>query len=289
MGNRNVFGNELPTIREIAAGRTAQEFTGRTIDALFDRFMIPNRICTADDVIALASGNELDAYENEFDRVLSDSDICDVIDRRMGERLRFLYANVSRAVSGSRVLDFGCGTGVIGGLLAAEGYDVTLADIYRDDLVDRTGLPFVLLDPSGASPFSSGFDTTLLVTVLHHCDDPLDVLGKAADATRPGGRVVVVEPVYGVVDGSPFGSLGRAEQACATVFLDHLYGRILHFCPEKEWHSNPPNSFNSPEGWASVCAGLGLARERMVEVGFNDLSGPYFLTVQEYRVECGKR
>ena len=33
--------------------------------------------------------------------------------------------------------------GVIGGLLAREGYVVTLADIYKDDLVDRTGLPFV--------------------------------------------------------------------------------------------------------------------------------------------------
>lgn len=284
MGRENAFGVDMPAIGEISRGERTREFRKEAVSGLLKRFSIPKRVCTADDLFDMASSSDLYSYENELDRVLADLDVLKVIDDRMDERLKFLYQQVRKAVAGHKVLDFGCGTGVIGNFLARERHDVTLADIYKDAVVDRTSLHFIQLAQNGVTFPYHEFDTTLLITVLHHCDSPIDVLKKARDATKLDGRVVVAEPVYGVTDASPFGLLSIEEQKEATVFLDHLYGRILHHFPGREWHSNPPNSFNTLQGWERVCEAVGLVRKEVTHLGINYQSGPYFLTFQTYEV-----
>ena len=54
-----------------------------------------------------------------------------------------VYRQIRPFIKGHRVLDFGCGDGKIGARLAQDGYDVTLADVYKNSNIDTLGLEFI--------------------------------------------------------------------------------------------------------------------------------------------------
>lgn len=89
------------------------------------------------------------------------------------------------------VLDLGAGEGYVGEAVARDtGASVVLADVID---FNQTELPLVRYGGQRL-PFAAGaFDTTLLVFVLHHSDDPSEVLAEAKRVTS--GRVVVLESV----------------------------------------------------------------------------------------------
>ena len=98
----------------------------------------------------------------------------------------------------ARVLDLGCGTGVLAGRLAELGYDVTGADPSEGMLeVMRERFPAVrAVRASGTGlPFGDGeFDLALSVATMHHIGDPADVhaaLREMARVVKPGGQVLV--------------------------------------------------------------------------------------------------
>ncbi len=97
-----------------------------------------------------------------------------------------------------RVLDVGCGTGVLAGRLAARGYEVTGLDPSQGMLdVLATDHPEVeAIRGSGDElPFGdASFDVVITVAALHHIADASAVratLAEMARVTRPGGRIVV--------------------------------------------------------------------------------------------------
>ncbi len=91
-----------------------------------------------------------------------------------------------------RLLDLGAGEGYVGAALADRiQAHVTLADVVD---LNRTGLPHTRYDDR-ALPFASdAFDVTVLYFVLHHAEDPEQVLREALRVTS--GRVLIVESVY---------------------------------------------------------------------------------------------
>jgi ubiquinone/menaquinone biosynthesis C-methylase UbiE len=90
-----------------------------------------------------------------------------------------------------RILDIGSGTCNICEILTGRGFDVTPLDIQDLSFVD--GIRAHLYDGS-VMPFADdGFETALVLTVLHHTRDPEAVL---REARRVAKRVVVMEDVY---------------------------------------------------------------------------------------------
>jgi SAM-dependent methyltransferase len=118
-----------------------------------------------------------------------------VTEHYLGRRAAFV---LSRVRPPARVLDVGCGTGVLAGRLAEEGYDMVGVDPSAGMLdVMRDRFPAVqAVQGSGAElPFGAGeFDLALSVATLHHIADPDAVrrtLTEMARVVRPGGRVLV--------------------------------------------------------------------------------------------------
>jgi SAM-dependent methyltransferase len=103
-----------------------------------------------------------------------------------------LVSSLAPALAGVRsVLDIGTGTGNVAEVLRERGWDVIAVDV--EDL-SFTGSVAPLIYDGDRLPFEAdAFDATLLSTVLHHADDPGQLL---REARRVAGRVIVVEDVH---------------------------------------------------------------------------------------------
>ncbi len=99
---------------------------------------------------------------------------------------------VRRVGEGKRVLEVGCGTGLILGRVARIARDVIGVDPSPGMLghARRRGLS-VLLAEAGALPFEAGcFDVVCSFKVLAHVEDLRGCLDEMARVTRPGGAIV---------------------------------------------------------------------------------------------------
>ncbi|MFA6486120.1 MAG: class I SAM-dependent methyltransferase [Candidatus Magasanikbacteria bacterium] len=111
----------------------------------------------------------------------------------------------------SRVLDIGCGSGHIGAALSMRGFHVAMVDVgppwgYIGQwlfgkpcayaLSERVGVAY---DPEfcgcGLDVKTSTLDVVLLAFVLHHTENPVQLLSEAVRAVRTGGRIVVFEDI----------------------------------------------------------------------------------------------
>src|SRR5213594_1808941 len=127
-------------------------------------------------------------------------------------RLRRRFLRWVPVGSGARVLEVGCGTGVVVRDLAAlvgrrgevVGVDASRRLLERARALCREtarATRVALRVADGARlPFAAGrFDAALAITVILHVADPLRVAREMARVTRPGGRVGLQDQDFGVV------------------------------------------------------------------------------------------
>lgn len=127
-------------------------------------------------------------------------------------RLRRGFLSLAGVGPGARVLDVGCGTGVVTRDVAARvgargrtvGVDPSraLLRVARRRLAASAGgaAPTFRLGDGLALPFASAsFDVTLAVTVLLHVPASARILDEMLRVTRPGGRVAVLDQDFGTL------------------------------------------------------------------------------------------
>src|SRR3546814_1592734 len=114
--------------------------------------------------------------------------------------VRLGYVADRTALRGAKVLDVGCGGGLLSEALAREGADVTAIDL-ADDLVkvERLHGPVFgvkvdyRLQPvaalAGEQP--GAFDAVTCMEMLEHVPDPGAILSACATLLKPGGRLFV--------------------------------------------------------------------------------------------------
>lgn len=117
---------------------------------------------------------------------------------------------------GRRILDIGCGPGVLAKALAARGAAVTGIDpgeaAIRDAAARVPGARFERAFAE-ALPFGDGsFDGAVILNALHHVPAPGAALAEAARVVGPGCPVLVVEPL---AEGSFFAALRPIEDETA--------------------------------------------------------------------------
>lgn len=100
-------------------------------------------------------------------------------------------------VTGTRVLDLGCGVGFFGGLAAARGADVVGLDFSEAALgiaiKEQPAIPYVRGDATGVPFPDASFDVVLLNDIIEHLAEGPGrrMIEEVFRVLRPGGRLVV--------------------------------------------------------------------------------------------------
>ncbi|MFI1961596.1 class I SAM-dependent methyltransferase [Streptomyces althioticus] len=151
-----------------------------------------------------AGGTDWDAraatFDEEPDHGLRDPEVRAAWAARLKEWL---------PVRPGDVLDLGCGTGSLSLLAAEQGHRVTgvdrspaMVELARQKLAGRHAV-FLTGDATRPPVDGERYDTVLVRHVLWTLPDLDRVLRRWRDLLRPGGRLVLVEGVWGTV--SPVG------------------------------------------------------------------------------------
>jgi 2-polyprenyl-3-methyl-5-hydroxy-6-metoxy-1,4-benzoquinol methylase len=145
--------------------------------------------------------NQASAWFEHYHRSKNAND--SVILDRMNIAIEFIQ---SKLVSGSRILDVGCGPGVVALHLARRGYRVNGIDISRKmiKLCQKAfNEPFEGNDQHGFTTVNfneidleeESFDGIIALGFLEFQEDEIHVLGKFNKILRPGGVLVISGPI----------------------------------------------------------------------------------------------
>ena len=95
-----------------------------------------------------------------------------------------------------RLLDVGCGSGLFLWVMQQLGWEVwgLEPDPAAAEVARRRGFPVVQAPVEEADLPAEGFDAVTMNHVIEHVIDPVAALARCAQATRPGGSVVLTTP-----------------------------------------------------------------------------------------------
>jgi len=201
-----------------------------------------------------------------------------VMREALDRRALLISEQVAPYIVGDSLLDIGSGDGMVSWLLRERVSRIVLTDVhhYLDPRINLQmhnycqGQPLLVDDT---------FDTCMLLTVLHHAEDPEGLLCETRRVCR--NRAIVIESVYGVPpdpQGNKVISLMDFErQRKYATFIDWLYNRVFH-------DGVPvPYNFNTPRGWRKLFTAKGWSIFREIDLGIDQPLVPeyHFLFVLE--------
>lgn len=285
---RNAFGKRIPANPEILSDQEVAGHISTTLEELLQTLGHPAPAAATRHILQLAKSQARKSFERTAHEYLRTSGVIPKLQQELRCRAAQEHAQIKGYVQGPLVLDYGCGDGEVGRLLAEEGNQVMLADVYRHphiDAITRGGNPrFTLIPHTGSTPLDSQYDTTLLLTVLHHCKDPQATLKEAVQCTREAGKVIVIESVYGVNDG-PLARLSREQQWNSAFFFDRFYNNVI---TDPALGVHTPGNYLTPGGWSRVFRDHGLAEKDRISIGIDLAIVPEYhvLYVLEKQYKC---
>ena len=112
---------------------------------------------------------------------------------RSAERLRRLF-DFMEPHPGERVLDVGCGPGIVTSALATRGLEahgIDLTDAMIREALQADGGLYTRGDATRLPFRDESFDLTVCRNSLHHLASPEDAVAEMARVVRRGGRVVI--------------------------------------------------------------------------------------------------
>ncbi|HET9032269.1 MAG TPA: bifunctional 2-polyprenyl-6-hydroxyphenol methylase/3-demethylubiquinol 3-O-methyltransferase UbiG [Dokdonella sp.] len=183
--------------------------------------------------------------------------------------VRFGYIAERVALNGARVLDVGCGGGLLSEALARAGANVigidlaaAVLDVARLHLLE-SGLEVDYREVSVESlvgEMAGQFDVITCLEMLEHVPDPSSVIRACADLLKPGGRLFL-------------STLNRTPQSFATAIVGAEH--VLRLLPRGTHHYA---QFIKPSEMAGALRHAGLALEDLRGIGYNPLTRKAWLS-----------
>jgi 2-polyprenyl-6-hydroxyphenyl methylase/3-demethylubiquinone-9 3-methyltransferase len=184
--------------------------------------------------------------------------------------LRLDWINSISPLSGQKILDIGCGGGILSDAMARKGGDVLGVDLSTKALkiaqlhALETSAPNLQFREISAEAIAleqpEGFDTVTCMEMLEHVPDPSSVVQACAQLVKPGGWVF-------------FSTINRNAKAFLLAVVGAEY--VLNMLPRG---THEYAKFIRPSELAYYCRAAGLALQQTRGLEHNPLTRRYWLS-----------
>ena len=182
--------------------------------------------------------------------------------------LRLNYIDSIAQISGKKVLDVGCGGGILAESMAARGADVTGIDLGEKPLkvaklhLLETGqkVDYRLIAAEDLAAQQPGqFDVVTCMEMLEHVPDPASIVRACAQLAKPGGHLF-------------FSTLNRNPKSYLFAVIGAEY--VLNLLPRG---THDYAKFIKPSELARFCRDAGLTVSEIIGMSYNPFSKTYTL------------
>jgi 2-polyprenyl-6-hydroxyphenyl methylase / 3-demethylubiquinone-9 3-methyltransferase len=169
---------------------------------------------------------------------------------------------------GKRVLDVGCGGGILAEAMATQGAHVTGIDLSDKalgvarlhQLESASDVDYQLIAAEALALVAAGtFDVVVCMELLEHVPEPASTIGACAQLTRPGGTVI-------------FSTINRNPKSYLFAVIGAEY--VLRLLPRG---THDYARFLKPAEIAAFARRVGLEPDAMIGMTYNPLSRTYRL------------
>jgi SAM-dependent methyltransferase len=270
---RDAFGRRIVPLPMLLARPATKAFIYAGLCEIFGELGLEERVIqeiAATCIEKAQTATSLLAYEQECHAFLVFKGALPLLLKKAKNRADRHVDLIRPYLKTGKFLDLGCGPGQVGKICAEEGSEVVLADVYEHPSIRSLGLLFVKLLQRSKLPFADEtFDNILMFAMLHHTEDPLLMIREASRTIKIGGRVHLVETVYGLrpeqlsLSASPldrqFASLSEEEQRHATMFFDYFGNHVTwYYTEDPDQHVPVPFNFHTPTAWEALFVAHGF-------------------------------
>ena len=194
--------------------------------------------------------------------------------------LRLEWINAKVPLAGKRVIDIGCGGGILAESMARKGADVTGIDLSEKalkvadlhSLESGVNVRYKLIAAEAMAAEEAGqYDVVTCMEMLEHVPDPAAIVQACAALVKPGGHVFM-------------STLNRNPKAYLFAVLGAEY--ILRLLPKG---THDYDKFITPAELSQFARSAGLDLNSMRGMGYNPLTKIYSLnddTSVNYLVAC---
>ncbi|PKM37602.1 MAG: bifunctional 3-demethylubiquinol 3-O-methyltransferase/2-polyprenyl-6-hydroxyphenol methylase [Gammaproteobacteria bacterium HGW-Gammaproteobacteria-10] len=181
-------------------------------------------------------------------------------------RIRFIQEHAE--INGKRIVDVGCGGGILSEGLAKNGADVLGIDLSEEliDIADLHGLESgvnahyrKISAEALAEEQSEGFDHVTCMEMLEHVPDPASIVRACAKLVKPGGTVF-------------FSTLNRKPKAYLLAIVAAEY--VLRMLPKG---THDFKTFIKPSELSRWSRDAGLELQSMAGIEYNPLTKRFSL------------
>jgi 2-polyprenyl-6-hydroxyphenyl methylase/3-demethylubiquinone-9 3-methyltransferase len=182
--------------------------------------------------------------------------------------LRLAWIDAKARLAGKRVLDVGCGGGVLAEAMARAGAQVTGIDLAEKPLrvaqlhrlESGLAVDYELVSPEALAAREPGrYDVVTCMEVLEHVPDPASTVGACARLARPGGDVF-------------FATINRNPKAYLLAVIGAEY--VLRLLPRG---THDYAKFIKPSELARWSRDAGLEVRQLIGMTYNPLTRVYAL------------
>ncbi|OYO26419.1 bifunctional 2-polyprenyl-6-hydroxyphenol methylase/3-demethylubiquinol 3-O-methyltransferase UbiG [Janthinobacterium sp. PC23-8] len=194
--------------------------------------------------------------------------------------LRLEWINAKVPLAGKRVIDIGCGGGILAESMARKGADVTGIDLSEKalkvadlhSLESGVNVRYKLIAAEAMAAEEAGqYDVVTCMEMLEHVPDPAAIVQACAALVKPGGHVFM-------------STLNRNPKAYLFAVLGAEY--VLRLLPKG---THDYDKFITPAELSQFARSAGLDLHGMRGMGYNPLTKIYSLnndTSVNYLVAC---